>query len=116
MMRDFVISRILRRVANELELDPAEAALRANLLATQMVGLIMVRYIVRFEPLASLEPETVVALLAPTLQHYLTGPMPAGAVPATPPPARRRAAPAGPATTLPPRVPGAEPSRRRGRA
>jgi AcrR family transcriptional regulator len=77
MMRDFLVTRILRRVAKDLQLDPAEAAMRTNLVATQIAGLIMVRYILKFEPLASSSPEVVVAVIGPTVQRYLTGPLPA---------------------------------------
>jgi hypothetical protein len=38
-----------------------------------MVGLIMARYIVALEPLASLPAEDVVRAIAPNLQRYLTG-------------------------------------------
>lgn len=81
MMRDFIITRILRRVAKELELDPIEAPYRASLVATQVSGLILMRYIIKVEPIASTPPETIVALIAPTIQRYLTGPMPPGALP-----------------------------------
>ena len=37
------------------------------------MGLLMVRKVVRLEPLASMPVEDVVALVAPTLQHYMTG-------------------------------------------
>jgi AcrR family transcriptional regulator len=81
MMRDFIVNRILRRVGKELGLDPVEAPYRASLVATQVSGLILVRYIIKVEPLASTPPETVVALIAPTIQRYLTGPLPPGAIP-----------------------------------
>jgi hypothetical protein len=32
--------------------------------------------VVRLEPIASAEPETLVACYAPTLQRYLAGPLP----------------------------------------
>ena len=73
MLRDFVVNRILRRVAVDLNLDPAEGPMRANLVATQISGLIMVRYIIKIEPLASAPPETVVALIGPTVQRYIAG-------------------------------------------
>jgi AcrR family transcriptional regulator len=76
MMREFIVNRILRRAEKDLGLDPAEGPLRANLVATQMAGLIMIRYIVKVEPLASAPPETVVALIGPTIQRYLTAPLP----------------------------------------
>jgi AcrR family transcriptional regulator len=76
MMRDLIINRVMRRIATQLGLDPAEGAMRANLVAAQMAGLIMVRYIIKVEPLASAAPETIVALIGPTVQRYLTGPLP----------------------------------------
>jgi AcrR family transcriptional regulator len=79
MMREFVVHQILRRAARELEMDPAEGPIRANLVATQVAGLVMVRYIMKIEPLASAAPETVVALIGPTVQRYITGPLPASA-------------------------------------
>jgi AcrR family transcriptional regulator len=76
MMREFIVSRILRRITRDFPLDPAEAPLRVNLVATQMAGLVMVRYIIKIEPLASADPETVVSLVGPTIQRYLTDPLP----------------------------------------
>ncbi|MGZ4232724.1 MAG: TetR/AcrR family transcriptional regulator [Solirubrobacteraceae bacterium] len=47
--------------------------LRANLAASQLVGLGMTRYILGFEPLASARSDRVVAWVAPTVQRYLVG-------------------------------------------
>jgi AcrR family transcriptional regulator len=80
MFREFISHVILRRIAKGLDLDPAEAALRSNLVATQMAGLIVARYIVRLEPLASSDPAMLVAVIGPTVQRYLTGKLPAAAV------------------------------------
>jgi len=41
-----------------------------------VVGLGVARYIVGLEPLASLSPELAGRAVAPTLQRYLTGPLP----------------------------------------
>jgi AcrR family transcriptional regulator len=76
MLREFLTTQILRRVAKGLGLDPAEAPLRTSLVASQMAGLAMTRYILKIEPLASAPPETVVAAVGPTIQRYLTGPLP----------------------------------------
>ena len=46
--------------------------LRAELAASQMVGIAMLRYVIKVEPLASADPEEIIALVAPTLQRYLT--------------------------------------------
>ena len=47
------------------------AAERAAFIATQLLGLALCRYILRFEPLASLPATAVVAAVAPSVQHYL---------------------------------------------
>lgn len=60
-------------------LPPDEAERRAQLVATQMIGLIVGRYLLRLEPLASMPPEAVVAWVAPNLQRYLDGPLPEAA-------------------------------------
>jgi AcrR family transcriptional regulator len=52
-----------------------DADVRAGLVGSQVVGLVMARYIVAVEPLASLEPEAVVRAIAPTLQRYLEDPL-----------------------------------------
>lgn len=71
MVREFVEHALLGRIAARLESEDAE--LRASLVASQMVGLAIARYVLRLEPIASSEPEAVVAALAPNLQRYLTG-------------------------------------------
>jgi AcrR family transcriptional regulator len=78
LMREFVTTQILRRVMSQLELDPAEVPLRMSLTLSQMVGLLVTRYVLRLEPLASMAPETVAAAVGPTVQRYLTGDLTAG--------------------------------------
>jgi AcrR family transcriptional regulator len=73
LLREMVTRTILSRIMAGVPGPPEEVATRANLVATQMVGLMLVRYVVRLEPLASASPEDVVALIAPNVQHYLTG-------------------------------------------
>ena len=71
LLREFVTREVLGRVAAAIDAD--DAPLRASLAGTQLVGLGLLRYIVRVEPLASADADTVVAAIAPTLQRYLTG-------------------------------------------
>ena len=52
------------------------AELRMPLVASQMVGLVMLRYVLEVEPLASMDPDLLVATYAPTLQRYLDGDLP----------------------------------------
>ena len=46
------------------------------LVASQLVGLVLLRYVVEAQPLASMTDDELVASYAPTLQRYLTGPLP----------------------------------------
>jgi AcrR family transcriptional regulator len=72
LLRDFVTTQVLGPVAAGL--GTPDAQLRATLVGTQLVGLGMLRYLVKVEPLASADSETVVAAIAPTIQGYLAGP------------------------------------------
>src|SRR6267143_1921727 len=72
ILRGFVTREVLGRIARALELDQPQ--LRASLVASQLVGLAMLRYVVRVEPLASASAAELVAWLGPTLQRYLTDP------------------------------------------
>jgi AcrR family transcriptional regulator len=67
-LRDVFDERIVRRFAGVSQ-DP----LRGDLVSSQLVGVAMLRYVLRIEPLASADRETVIAAVAPTLQRYFTG-------------------------------------------
>ena len=69
-LREFLMREVIGRVAAAAG-DP----LRANLVGSQVVGLIVARYVVGVEPLASLDSEEVVRLVAPNVQRYLDGPL-----------------------------------------
>ncbi len=49
---------------------------RMPLVASQVVGLILTRYVLELEPLASMSRDDVVATFGPTIQRYLTGDLP----------------------------------------
>ncbi|SRR6266568_8969911 len=57
-----------------LGLRPAQARMRAGLVATQMLGLALCRYALRLRPVAAMSRAGVVAWLGPTIQRYLTAP------------------------------------------
>ena len=73
MVRALITREVVARIVDALGVDDGD--LRTSLVGSQVVGLVMARYIVAIEPLASLPPETVAAALAPNLQRYLTGPL-----------------------------------------
>ena len=62
---------ILNPVLERLGADKIK--LRASLCASQLVGLGIMRYAVRSEPIHSMDVDTLVDAVAPTLQRYLTG-------------------------------------------
>ena len=74
ILREFLMREVIGPVAEALGSDEPE--LRVSLVGSQIIGLMMARYIVELEPLASLPTERVVDMIAPTLQRYLTGPLP----------------------------------------
>ena len=49
---------------------------RFSLVASQMAGLVMTRYVLQLEPIASMPRAEVVAWVGPTLQRYITDPGP----------------------------------------
>ncbi len=46
------------------------------LVASQVIGLILLRYLVEVEPIASMSVDRVVATYAPVIQRYLFDPLP----------------------------------------
>ena len=68
-LRDFVTRVILGPVARAAGTDGAE--LRASLMASQVIGLAMARYVVRVEPLASASADELAPVVGATLDRYL---------------------------------------------
>jgi AcrR family transcriptional regulator len=83
LVRDFLWRRLFTPLTAALGV--ADADLRATLIGSQLIGLAMVRYIARMEPLASAPTDRLIAAVGPNLQRYLTGDLVPG------PPADRRA-------------------------
>jgi AcrR family transcriptional regulator len=68
MLREFVGSALLGRIAAAV--GPADP-LRLQAAAAQMVGVVILRHVVRIEPMASASEDDLVALVAPAVQRYL---------------------------------------------
>ena len=73
LLREFVTREVLGRLARALEVDQPQ--LRATLAASTLIGMAMLRYVVKLEPLASASPEVVAGWLGPAVQRYLTDPV-----------------------------------------
>jgi len=76
LMREFVVTQVLRRAVAALGIDEKEAPTRSALVATQIGGLLMIRYVLKVEPVASAPPEQLVAALGPAVQRYLLDDLP----------------------------------------
>ena len=74
LIREGFLPVVLIPVGEQLGLDRPE--LRMPLVASQVIGLILARYVLRVEPIASLDTERLVSIYAPTIQRYLTGELP----------------------------------------
>lgn len=69
--RQFLTAALLDHIAPLIEAD--DARLRALLMASQLVGVAMTRYVVGLEPIASARIDEIVDLVAPRIQSYLDG-------------------------------------------
>jgi AcrR family transcriptional regulator len=76
-LQEVVIAEIGPRVDNPV----GTGRIRAQFLASQLIGVVMARYIVKIEPFASLPAQQIVETIAPNLQRYLTGDLPDGFAP-----------------------------------
>ncbi|WP_280310626.1 TetR family transcriptional regulator [Nocardia abscessus] len=70
-LRSVFSALVLQIVSASLPHDEAE--IRANLVSTQIVGLAMTRYVWAIDRIADIPSEQIIRLVAPTVQHYLTG-------------------------------------------
>ena len=75
LMRDGFLKVVIGPIGLALGIDQPER--RMPIVASQVMGLIFMRYLLQVEPIASMPAEEVVAIYAPTIQRYLTGTLPA---------------------------------------
>ena len=73
-VRQMFLDRVTSRLAlpTFTSLGLGQVSVRMNLMTTQLFGLINVRYIMKFEPLASMPRDEVAALVGPTLDRYMS--------------------------------------------
>ncbi|WP_417554773.1 TetR family transcriptional regulator [Microbacterium sp.] len=69
LVTGFLSRELLPRIAAEL--DAPDAELRASLVASQIAGLLITRYVVKLPAMADASVDDLVARIAPTLQRYL---------------------------------------------
>lgn len=73
LLREFLVREVFAKVAQVAEAPDGE--LRASLMASHVVGVIVARYLLALPPVASADAETLAARIGPVLQHYISGPV-----------------------------------------
>ncbi len=73
LLQQGILRMVLAPMRAALPADEADR--RVQLVVSQLVGLVVTRYLLALEPLASLPAEQLVAWVGPTLQRYLDGPL-----------------------------------------
>jgi AcrR family transcriptional regulator len=70
-MREIFTAQLLPVIAR---VNPVEPQRRAGLIATQVLGLALCRYVLRLPPVVRMSHEEIVGWLGPTVQRYLEAP------------------------------------------
>jgi AcrR family transcriptional regulator len=73
LVRDGFLQLVLGPLGAALGVDEPDR--RMALVASQLAGIVMLRYLLELEPLASMTPDELAATYGDTLQRYLTGPL-----------------------------------------
>lgn len=76
LVRDMLQGLVLPQLHERVEQMSGDADRRLPLAFTQIAGIILLRQVIRLEPLARLSIEEVVAALGPNVDRILTGPLP----------------------------------------
>lgn len=96
LARSFVEEVITAEIAPRVDDPPGTGRLRVQFVASQLLGIVMARYIIGLEPFASLTPGQIADVIAPNLQRYLTGGWPVGPGVVSPAPLADAGEPTGP--------------------
>jgi AcrR family transcriptional regulator len=70
---EFLTLEVIGRVLRQDDLPPEEANRRAGLVASQVLGLVIGRYVLRLPALVNRQTDDLVAEIGPTVQRYVDG-------------------------------------------
>jgi AcrR family transcriptional regulator len=76
LIRSFLQDVISVEVGSRVDTPPGSGRIRVQFVASQLVGIVMARYILELEPFKSLPVQQIAETIAPNLQRYLTGELP----------------------------------------
>jgi hypothetical protein len=69
MLREFLTAELLTVIARLT--GHADARLRASLVTAQLIGIAVLRHVLRVEPLVRASPDEIVTLVASVIEQYL---------------------------------------------
>ena len=76
LIRSFLQDVITVEVGSRVDEPVGSGPIRVQFVASQLVGIVMARYILELEPFRSLPVQQIAETVAPNLQRYLTGELP----------------------------------------
>ncbi|MEV3904574.1 TetR family transcriptional regulator [Mycobacterium sp. NPDC050551] len=76
LLRSFLQEVIAVEIGPRVDDPPGSGRIRIQFVASQLVGVMLARYILELEPFASLPVEQIAETIGPNLQRYLTGDLP----------------------------------------
>ena len=76
LIRSFLQEVIAVEVGGRVDNPAGTGLIRVQFVASQLVGVVMARYILELDPFKSLPVEQIAETIGPTLQRYLTGDLP----------------------------------------
>ena len=76
LIRSFLQEVIAAEVGPRVDNPPGSGRIRVQFVASQLVGVVMARYILELDPFKSLPVEQIAETIGPNLQRYLTGDLP----------------------------------------
>ncbi|WP_319444815.1 MULTISPECIES: TetR family transcriptional regulator [unclassified Mycobacterium] len=76
LIRSFLQDVVTVEVGARVDSPPGSGPIRVQFVASQLVGVVIARYILELEPFKSLPVAQLAETIAPNLQRYLTGALP----------------------------------------
>ncbi len=76
LFRTFLQEVIVAEVGSRVDDPPGSGRVRVQFVASQLLGVVLARYILELDPFRSMPVEQIVDTIAPNLQRYLTGELP----------------------------------------
>ncbi|MFD0559672.1 TetR family transcriptional regulator [Stackebrandtia endophytica] len=71
LVEQFILNHIIKTALNNLDAEIDHVSVRGSLIASQLLGLAVARYLVKLSAIRDLSPDTLAKIYGPTIQRYL---------------------------------------------